>query len=485
MLALRSKQGKLFSRLSNLLRSKQLWKIAVDKVLSNKGSRSPEVDGKTRNHYHEEPQRALLISQIMREIRAKSYRPQPVRRAYIPKNPNEKRPLGIPTIKDRIVQEALRLIIEPIFEIKFHPHSYGFRPFRSTQHAASRLHFLIGNRGFNWVVEGDISKCFDRIDHDILLNLLKRHIKDRRIIKLIRLMLKAGVMEELHWYDSEEGTPRGGIISPLLANIYLHELDYFIAAKYENLTFSRRKKAPLRLFICRYADDFVILIKGTKEQAEAVKQEVAVFLQEKLRLELSDTKTLVTPVERGFDFLGFNIRKYQRGTLVKPSKKAIIKLMDKVRQITKEYLATNINLGIMELNYALRGFGEYYRRVSAKDTFGKLDHLIWWHILRRAKRLITGSNNYPTRQFYKTHYFSYALDIFRMNRRFVKSRNFGIWSPEKNRAWIVQALRFYPIQYTLNHCQLNPYIRHERAQLEGKKALNRLLSDLAKYPRTY
>lgn len=267
--------------------------------------------------------------------------------------------------------------------------------------------------------------------------------------------------------------------------IYLHELDCFIAVKYENLTFARRKKAPLRLFICRYADDFVILIKGTEEQAEAVKQEVAAFLQDKLRLELSDTKTLVTPVEQGFDFLGFNIRKYQRVTLVKPSKKAVTKLMDKVRQITKEYLVTNINLGIMELNYALRGFGEYYRRVSAKDTFGKLDHLIWWHVLRRAKRLITGSNNYPARQFYKTHYFSYAKDVFRMNRRFVKSRNFGIWSPEKNRAWIVQALRFYPIQYTLNHCQLNPYIRHERTQLEVKKALNRLLSDLAKYPRTY
>lgn len=145
MLALRSKQGKLFSRLSNLLKSKQLWRIAVDKVLSNKGSRSPGVDGKTRNHYQEESQRILLINQLRHEIREKSYRPQPVRRAYIPKNPNEKRPLGIPTIKDRVVQEALRLIIEPIFEIKFHPHSYGFRPFRSTHHAASRLHYHLSS----------------------------------------------------------------------------------------------------------------------------------------------------------------------------------------------------------------------------------------------------------------------------------------------------------------------------------------------------
>lgn len=482
MLALRSKQGKFFSRICNLLRSKRLWKIAVDKVLSNKGSRSPGIDGKTRKHYQEEGQIALLISQITGEIRVKSYRPQPVRRVYIPKSSNEKRPLGIPTIRDRVIQEALRLILEPIFETKFHPHSYGFRPFRSTHHASSRLHFLIGNRSFNWVVEGDIAKCFDRIDHDILLSLLKKHIKNRRILKLIRLMLKAGVMEDLQWYDTEKGSPQGGIISPLLANIYLHELDNFIAAKYENLSFSRRKRAPLPLFICRYADDFVILVKGTKDQAEAVKEEVAFFLRDKLKLELSEAKTLVTPVEQGFDFLGFNIRKYQQVTLVKPSKKAMQKLRDKVKRITKEYFSMDINLGLMELNYALRGFGEYYRRVSAKEIFAKLDHFIWWHVLRRAKRFITGKNTYPTRQFYKSHYFSYSKDVFRMNRRFVNSRNFGVWSPEKNRAWIVQALKFYPIQYVNNHCQLNPYIRHDYAQLEAKKALNRLLSDLAKYP---
>ncbi len=484
MLAFRSKQGKTFSYLSKLLWSKRLWRIAVNNVLANKGSRSPGVDGKTRQHYQDESQITGLISQILAEIKRGIYRPQPVRRTYIPKNPTEKRPLGIPTIKDRVVQEALRLILEPLFETKFHPHSYGFRPFRSTHHATARLHSLIGNNGFNWVVEGDIAKCFDRIDHDILLKLLKRKIRDRRMLKLIRLQLKAGVLEDLEWYRSDFGTPQGGIISPLLANIYLHELDTFISDKYESLSDGKRRRAPLRLFICRYADDFVILVKGTKEKAEAVKLEVAAFLRDNLKLELSEAKTLVTPVENGFDFLGFNIRKYQRVTLVKPSKKAVLKLMDKVRQITRGYFAIDLSIGIMKLNYALRGFAEYYRRVSAKDTFSKLDHLIWWHILRRAKRLITGSNNFPTRNFYKSHYFSYSEDIFKMNRRHGKSRNFGIWSTERNGARIVQALRFYPIQYVHKFSQLNPFFRHEREQLEANKRLNRLLSDLAKYPQT-
>lgn len=297
-------------------------------------------------------------------------------------------------------------------------------------------------------------------------------------------MLKAGVMEELHRYDTEEGTPQGGIISPLLANIYLHELDNFIAAKYENLSFGKRKRAPLRLFICRYADDFVILLKGSKEQADMMKQEVAFFLRNKLKLELSETKTLVTPVEKGFDFLGFNIRKYQRATLITPSKKAVQKLRHEIRQITGTFFSTDISLGIIKLNYAIRGFGEYYRRVAASDTFSKLDHFIWWHVLRRAKRFIMGSNNFPTRRFYKTHYFSYSHDVFKMNRHHSRSKNFGVWSKEKNRAWIVQALRFYPIQYVRCFTQLNPYVRSERSQLEAKKALNRLLSDLKKYPRT-
>ena len=481
LLTLRSKQGKSFSRISDLLRLRKLWFTALDKVLSNKGARTPGVDGKSRRSYQEEAEKVLLINQILAEIKGRCYKPEPVRRIYIPKNPTEKRAIGIPTIKDRVVQEALRLILEPIYETKFHNHSYGFRPFRSTHHAIARVQSLISLQGYNWVIEGDIRKCFDRIDHDKLMSLLRQDIKDKRILKLIRMMLKAGVLEELEILRTDLGTPPGGILSPLLANVYLHELDKFIANRYEYLDHHRRKKAPLRIFICRYADDWCILINGTRQQAEAVKGEVTEYLGETLKLELSEEKTLITPVEKGFDFLGFNIRKYRDRVHVKPSLKAIRKLRDKVREITKTFFATDIDLGIMKLNYALRGFAEYYRRVYSKRIFQKLDYFVWWHVLRRAKRFIYGSSRYSTVKFLKQHYYSYSQDVFKMNRRH-KGINLGIWSEEKKRAWMVQALRFYPIQYIKGHPQLNPYLNIERAKLEENRVLNRLFSNLAKYP---
>ncbi len=481
LLTLRSKQGKFFSRISGILRLRRLWYTALEKVLSNKGARTPGIDGMTRRNYQEESEKASLINQIIAEIKGRCYKPQPVRRIYIPKNPTEKRALGIPTIKDRVVQEALRLILEPIYEAKFHNHSYGFRPFRSTHHAVARLQSLISLKGYNWVIEGDIRKCFDRIDQDKLMSLLKRDIKDKRVLKLIRMMLKAGVLEELELLRTDMGTPPGGILSPLLANIYLHELDKFISSRYEDLNHYQRKKAPLRMFICRYADDWGILIRGTREQAEVVKQEVTAFLLENLKLELSEEKTLITPVEQGFDFLGFNIRKYRDAVHVKPAPKALRKLRDKVREITKTFFATDVDVGIIKLNYAIRGFAEYYRRVYSKRIFRKLDFFIWWHVLRRAKRLIYGSSRYSNVKVLRQHYYSYNQDVFKMNRRH-KGINFGIWSEEKQRAWLVQALRFYPIQYIKCHPQLNPYITAERAKLEANRNLNRLLSNLAKYP---
>ena len=481
LLTLRSKQGKRFSRISGILRLRKLWFIALEKVLSNKGARTPGIDGKTLRNYQEEGEKASLINQILAEIKGRCYKPQPVRRIYIPKNPTEKRAIGIPTIKDRVVQEALRLILEPIYEAKFHNHSYGFRPFRSTHHAVARVQSLISLHGYNWVVEGDIRKCFDRIDHDKLMSLLRRDIKDKRILKLIRMMLKAGVLEELELLRTELGTPPGGILSPLLANIYLHELDKLISSRYEDLDQYRRKKAPLKIFICRYADDWCILIKGSREQAELVKQEVTEFLLETLKLELSEEKTLITPVEKGFDFLGFNIRKYPDAVHVKPTLKALRKLRDKVREITKTFFAKDLELGIMKLNYALRGFAEYYRRVYSKRIFRKLDFFIWWHVLRRAKRFIYGSSRYSTAKFLKQHYYSYNQDVFKMNRRH-KGINFGTWSEEKQKAWMLQALRFYPIQYIKCHPQLNPYLSTDRAKLEVDRNLNRLLSNLAKYP---
>jgi len=232
ILAYRSQQGLTFDRLYNLLRTKRLTEVALESVLQNPGAKTPGIDGVTKYDLETDEAKQELIEELNRELSTKSYKPRPVRRTYIPKDNGEQRPLGIPTIRDRVVQEMLRLLLEPIYECHFYKHSYGFRPFRSTHHAALRLKDLIGNRGYKDAVEGDIRKCFDRIHHQKLLEILRRVIRDEGVIYIIRQMLKAGVMEDDAWSVTDEGTPQGGIVSPLLANIYLNELDQFIARKW-------------------------------------------------------------------------------------------------------------------------------------------------------------------------------------------------------------------------------------------------------------
>jgi len=232
-LAFRSRQGKNFHKLRNLFVTKRLIEAAIGHVLRNQGADTPGVDGVTKRHLSTEDARAKLCEEIYRELKEKRYSPRPVRRVYIPKPNGGERPLGIPTIKDRTVQQMLKLVLEPIYETGFYAHSYGFRPFRSTHHAALRIKDLIG-RSYQWAVEGDIRKCFDQVDHEVLIGILKRRIKDGFVLRLIKDQLKAGILEEEQFYASEMGTPQGGIASPLLANIYLNELDVFIANKYES-----------------------------------------------------------------------------------------------------------------------------------------------------------------------------------------------------------------------------------------------------------
>jgi RNA-directed DNA polymerase len=214
VLAFRANRGSSFHRLFNLVRTRRLVEIALDNVLTNEGARTAGVDGMTKVDLRLQTARDALIGQLHEELCAKTYRPSPVRRVYIPKPNGERRPLGIPTLKDRVVQEMLRLILEPIYEGKFHPHSYGFRPYRSTHHAALRIKDLAGRRGYNYAIEGDIRKCFDRVQHARLLSILRQTIKDERIVRLVKQMLKAGVMEDEAWHQTDEGTPQGGIVTP-------------------------------------------------------------------------------------------------------------------------------------------------------------------------------------------------------------------------------------------------------------------------------
>jgi RNA-directed DNA polymerase len=473
-LAHRSLHGHTFSRLFHLLRTKRLVELAAHNVLHNAGAKTAGVDGVTSTDLLAKNGERLhaMIEELWRQLSTKSYHPAPVRRVYIPKSSGGQRPLGIPTIRDRIVQEMLRLILEPIYESRFYAHSYGFRPFRSTHHAAVRIKDLIGRRGYTVAIEGDIRKCFDRIHHITLLRILRRTITDERIIKLVQQLLKAGVMEDGVWHVTDDGTPQGGIVSPLLANIYLNELDQFIAAKWADLSKGeqnrhRSKQTALPCYLVRYADDFVVLIRGTVEQAEQLKTEVATFLRQELHLELSAEKTLVTPVTAGFDFLGFHIRKYPAGTtIITPSRTAIARFREQVSTRAASAFRDDDAAGIATLNRYIRGWGEYYRHVSSSQVFKTLDHYVWHRVMRITYRLRGKSQGVSFAKFWKARTIPYRFDLYRKNRQ-REGGHYGTWANEaRDCAYIVTKLAFMSIEYVALHSQLHPYLPVDRLLLE-------------------
>ncbi|QJX80623.1 group II intron reverse transcriptase/maturase [Priestia megaterium] len=306
-----------FQSLIEIAESKPVITKAIEKLKRNDGSMTPGVDNKTIKDFLK-----LNYDELVEFVRSslKNYKPQPVWRVWIDKpGKKEKRPLGIPTIGDRIVQECIRIVIEPILEAQFWKHSYGFRPFRNTQQAYARITDVIWKTGNFWVVEGDISKFFDNVNHTILLKkLYAMGIRDRRVLMIIKQMLKSGIMGEVKKNDL--GTPQGGIISPLLANVYLHSLDKWITREWEekHIQHPWNRKNPYELirkqtnlkpaYFVRYADDWV-LITDTKKNAEKWKWKISQFLKSHLKLELSDEKTLITNVtQKAMKFTGFEIK---------------------------------------------------------------------------------------------------------------------------------------------------------------------------------
>ena len=378
-----------------LSREDWLWE-ALNAVLANQGARTPGTDGISKEDLKTEAQKAGFIQSLREQLRSGTYLPTPVRRIWIPKpGKQEKRPLGIPTIKDRVVQELLRMLMEPIWESDFLDCSHGFRPGHRTMDCIRECYSRIQPRTkYYWIIEGDIRKCFDRINHQKLMELVRRRIADRRVLQLIDNFLKAGVMEDGLFQETPEGTPQGGILSPLLANIYLHELDRWWWENYGNLT--PRQKAVRRqqkignCILTRYADDFILLCNGPKTEAERLKQELREYLWDELHLELSEEKTHITHATDGHDFLGFHIRREEPvdnkpWLRVTPTRKSEQRLRDTIRKMTSRATGWEpVPEKIRAINRVLRGWGNYYKQVSSSASREELD---WWVSQRMLKWL--------------------------------------------------------------------------------------------------
>ena len=345
--------------------------LAVRRVTENQGKRTSGVDGET----WKTPQKKAEARETLRQ---RGYRPRPLRRIYIPKSNGGKRPLSIPTMKDRAMQALYLLALDPIAEVRADPNSYGFRRERSTADARGQCHTVLSNRaGAEWILEGDIKACFDKISH----TWLQEHIPMEKSI--LRKWLKAGYIERRVLKPTEEGTPQGGICSPVIANLALDGLEAKLREKYPKASnASRKAKANL----VRFADDF-ILTGSSKELLEnEIKPLVEQFMKER-GLQLSPEKTQITHITVGFDFLGQTIRKYGDGkVLVKPSKKNVETFLATMRKRIKENAQATAGNLIVQLNPLIRGWANYHRHVSSKQTFVKVDDAIFRALWQWARR---------------------------------------------------------------------------------------------------
>jgi RNA-directed DNA polymerase len=315
--------GRRFDDLFNLVHDPSTLIVAWQRVAGNTGARSAGVDGRRAVDVEDAGVQEFL-DDLRGAVKAGTFRPMPVRERMIPKpgGGGKMRRLGIPTVADRVVQAALKLVLEPIFEADFVPVSYGFRPRRRAHDAIAEIH-LFGTRGYRWVLDADIEACFDTIDHTALMGRVRARVKDKRVLALIKAFLKAGILTELgDVEDTLTGTPQGGIASPLLANIALAALDEHLHGPWqpggEMATASRRARRRAKGLpnwrVVRYADDFVVLVHGTRADVEALREEIAWVLAP-VGLRLSAAKTRVTHMSDGFDFLGFHVQwRRKRGT---------------------------------------------------------------------------------------------------------------------------------------------------------------------------
>lgn len=435
----------VFRKLWGLVTDLRNLRCALARVSRNRGSRTAGVDGITVRQILTEGTGEAFVEQLRADLRSGAYRPVPVRRVMIPKpgQPGKHRPLGIPTVSDRVVQAALKHILEPIFEADFSPCSYGFRPATGVHAALEELRKLLLPKKvrtasgvehrfpYQWAIEGDIKGCFDHIGHHGLMNRVRRRVTDTKVNRLIVAFLKSGILSEGVFLRSESGTPQGGILSPLLANIALSVID----ERYERSVWPRQargrrltrkeilkrahwnrgndKRAGMVFVPVRYADDFIILVgashkPGQWDRAEAAARQekvaLAKILKDELGLELSEAKTKVTKVTDPLRFLGHHVRVQRHPQYGWCSKCVVPKdRSQKLRHAIKAHFdkstrSFTLQERLEKLNPVLRGWGNFYRHAwGAKNVFAHLDHYLWWTIKRWLKKK---HEKRPTRSLY-------------------------------------------------------------------------------------
>lgn len=383
-----------FKDLFNLVTDPAFLLVAWARVRSNKGARTAGVDGKTAYSMEAVLGVEVFLDRIRSTLKDRSFRPVPAREQMIPKANGKKRRLGIPTVTDRVVQASLKLVLEPIFEADFLPCSYGFRPGRRAQDAIAETRMITSNT-YEWVVEGDITACFDEIDHTALMDRVRDRIGDKRVLELVKAFLKAGILgQDGTARHSDSGTPQGGILSPLLANIALSVLDEYIAQHpggpkvTHSVRTGRRRRGQANYRLIRYADDFLVLVAGTREHAEGMKADVAEVLSP-MGLRLSVEKTRITHLDEGFDFLGWHIQRHRKKGTSKqyvytyPARKSLSNAMTKVKTICRRMdLSQPLDALLRQLNPALRGWCEYFRPGVSSATFGYLSDYVWKRVVR-------------------------------------------------------------------------------------------------------
>jgi len=339
---------KYYSLYGRLLDHREL-ETAFKKVRSAKGAAG--IDGQPINDFAENlPEE---IKRLALELREKSYKPMPVRRVEILKETGGTRKLGIPAVRDRVVQQALLEILQPIYDPAFHPSSYGYRPGRSCHQAIEKATMFIRRYDLQWVVDMDLSRCFDTLDHEIILSAVSKRIKDGSILALIKAFLRSGVMTNEGLKPSETGSPQGGVISPLLANIYLDAFDQHMKARGHRMV--------------RYADDILVLSR-TKKAGENALKKASEFLEGELKLTVNQDKTVVVHSSAGVKYLGVVI--HTGHTAIQPKKIAAFK--EKVKKATRRSLPVNLEKVIKDLNPIVRVFGNYFRIANCKGVFQDL-----------------------------------------------------------------------------------------------------------------